>query len=92
MASVYVNQGDYSKALEWYGRALVGREKSLGKDHLETLASVNNIASVYVNEEDYSKALEWFCRALVVRVSGWSFPSDFSLPTSARPNHLSALL
>jgi hypothetical protein len=28
----------------------------------------------------------------VVSVSGWSFPSDFSLPVSARPYHSSALL
>jgi hypothetical protein len=64
MASVYVNQGDYSKALEWYGRVLVGRERPLVKD---TLTFVNNMASVYINEEDYSKGLKWFGRALVGR-------------------------
>jgi tetratricopeptide (TPR) repeat protein len=43
--AVYDNQGDYSKALEWYGRALAGREKSLGNDHPDTLTTVNNMAS-----------------------------------------------
>jgi tetratricopeptide (TPR) repeat protein len=56
-------QGDYSRALEWYGRALTGRGKSLGKDHPETLTTIN-MALVYDKQGDYSKALEWYGRAL----------------------------
>jgi tetratricopeptide (TPR) repeat protein len=47
MALVYESQGDYSKALEWYDRALAGKERSLGRDHPSTLTTVNNMASVY---------------------------------------------
>jgi hypothetical protein len=32
LAGVYFAQGDYGKALKCYGRALAGREKSLGRE------------------------------------------------------------
>jgi tetratricopeptide (TPR) repeat protein len=40
MALVFNNQGQYEKALKWYGRALDGREKTLRKDHPSTLDTV----------------------------------------------------
>jgi hypothetical protein len=43
MAIVFKNQGQYEKTLEWYGRALDGYEKTLGKDHPGTLNTVHNI-------------------------------------------------
>jgi len=46
------------------GRALAGRENSLGKDHPDTLSTVNDMASVYSEQGDYNKALEWYGRAL----------------------------
>jgi tetratricopeptide (TPR) repeat protein len=55
MASVYDNQGDYSKALEWYIRALAGLEKSLGKDHPDTLTTINNMAWVYATKATTAK-------------------------------------
>jgi tetratricopeptide (TPR) repeat protein len=64
LAGVYDSQGDYSKALEWFGRALAGEERLLGRDHPLTLATVNNIALVYKNQGDYTKALELYDRAL----------------------------
>jgi tetratricopeptide (TPR) repeat protein len=42
MANVFYSQGEYSKALEWYQRALDSRENTLGKDHLDNLYTVNN--------------------------------------------------
>jgi len=53
MASVYHSQGDYSKALELYDRALAGIERSLGRDHPSTLIIVNNMAFVYNEQGDY---------------------------------------
>jgi tetratricopeptide (TPR) repeat protein len=64
LGGVYSAQGDYSRALEWYGRVLTGEEKSLGGDHPSTLTIVNNMALVYDKQGDYSKALEWYDRAL----------------------------
>jgi hypothetical protein len=57
MGLVYNKQDDYSRALEWFGRALIGLEKSLGKDHPDTLTTVNSMASVYNKLGDYNKAL-----------------------------------
>jgi tetratricopeptide (TPR) repeat protein len=64
MGIVFDNQGEYGKALEWYQRALDGKEKTLGKDHPSTLDTVNNMALVFSNQGEYGKALEWYQRAL----------------------------
>ena len=64
MAMVYVSQGEYTKALEWYQRALAAKEKSLGMDHPSTLDTVNNMANEYVSQGEYTKALELYQRAL----------------------------
>ena len=58
------------KALEWYQRALDGREKTLGKDHVAALGTVHNMAIVYKNQGDHGKALEWYQRALEGRARG----------------------
>jgi len=81
---VYTMQGDYSKALEWHGRALAGREKSLGKDHPDTLNTVNNMALVYENQGGYGKALEWYGRALagLEKSLGKDHPSTVSTASS----------
>jgi len=65
LARVYFRQGNYSKALEWYDRSLAGLEKSLGRDHPNTLTTVYHIALVYETQGHYSKALELYDRALV---------------------------
>jgi tetratricopeptide (TPR) repeat protein len=64
MAEVFFNQGQYDKALEWHGRALDGRERSLGKDHPQTLNTLNAMAEVFSIQGQYDKALEWYQRAL----------------------------
>jgi tetratricopeptide (TPR) repeat protein len=64
MGTVFNGQGEYGKALEWYRRALDGREKTLGKDHPDTLETVHNMASVFDGKGEYGKALEWYRRAL----------------------------
>ena len=63
MASVFDNQGQYAKALEWYERALAGRQ-ALGVDHPRTLSTVHSMALVFGNQGQYAKALEWYERAL----------------------------
>ena len=57
--------GGYEKALEYYERALKGREKTLGKTHPDTLSTVMNIANVYNDGmKDCEKAEELYRRAL----------------------------
>ena len=56
---VYINRGDYDKALEYFKQALEIREKSIGKAD-----SYNNIGIVYNNRGNYDKALEYLKQAL----------------------------
>ena len=77
IADIYDSQGDYSKALEWYEKALAIKEKVLGKEHPSTATTYNNIAGVYESQGDYPKALEWCEKALAVseKVLGKEHPS-----------------
>jgi len=81
---VYDNQGDYRKALEWYGRALAGMENSLGRDHPDTLTAVNNMALVYDKQGEYSKALEWYGRALAGREKSLGKEHPSTVSTASR--------
>ncbi|KAL7269137.1 hypothetical protein RUND412_008210 [Rhizina undulata] len=63
----YYHQGQYDEALEYYQRALAGREKALGKDHPDTLNTVNNMARVFSHQGQYDEALKLHQQALVAR-------------------------
>jgi len=66
IAKIYESQGDYAKALEWYGKALAIKEKVLGNEHPSTATTYNNIAFVCSCQGDYEKALEWYGKALMI--------------------------
>jgi hypothetical protein len=55
--------GDAAEALPLFRRALEGRERVLGKEHPETLASVNNLAGCLQALGDVAEALPLFRRA-----------------------------
>lgn len=57
----------YDKALDWHGRALAGRQRTLGEDHPDTLTLISEIASTYSSQGKWDKALEWHGRALAGR-------------------------
>jgi len=59
-------QGEYGKALEYFGLALVVWEKVLGREHPSTAATYNNMAVVYNDQGEYGKALEYHGLALAV--------------------------
>jgi tetratricopeptide (TPR) repeat protein len=61
---VYDNKGDYDIALEYYEKALVIREKILGKKHPDTANIYNNIAEVYRSQGNYNSALELYQKSL----------------------------
>ncbi|RVD86093.1 uncharacterized protein DFL_004387 [Arthrobotrys flagrans] len=67
IALVFNNQGNYDEVMQWYERALTGREKALGKDHPLTLSTVNDIAGVFDNQGNYDEARQWCERALAGR-------------------------
>jgi pentatricopeptide repeat protein len=47
IADVYSNQGEYTKALKWFQKALTVCEKVLGKEHPDTVITYNNITVIY---------------------------------------------
>jgi tetratricopeptide (TPR) repeat protein len=71
---------EYLQALEWYQKALVIREKVLGKEHPDTATICNNIAGVYNKQGKYAQALEWYLKALNIneKVLGKAHPSTAS--------------
>ena len=66
MAGVYQAQGEYEKALEYYGKALEIVESVFGSDHPNTATTYNNMAGVYQAQGEYGKALEYYGKALDV--------------------------
>ena len=67
IGQVYYSQGDYTKALEYYFKALDIKEKVLGKEHPSTATSYNNIGGGYYSQGDYTKALEYLQKAFDIR-------------------------
>jgi tetratricopeptide (TPR) repeat protein len=57
---------NYSKALEYYERALSIYLKTLGEDHSTTAATYVDIGYAKCEMGNYSKALEYYERALSI--------------------------
>ncbi len=64
MAGVFWAQGDYEKALSYYGKALAIKERVLGTEHPSTATTYNNMAGVFWAQGDYEKALDYYRKAL----------------------------
>ncbi|MDR0868356.1 MAG: toll/interleukin-1 receptor domain-containing protein, partial [Planctomycetota bacterium] len=60
-------QGDYTKSLTWYYKALAIYEKVFGTEHPLTATTYNNIATDYQYQGAYVKALEWYYTVLAIR-------------------------
>lgn len=65
IAYVYDNQGDITKALEYFHKSLTIREEI--KDKAGTAQSLNNIGVIYKKKGDAARALEYFQKGLVIR-------------------------
>ncbi|KAK6500012.1 hypothetical protein TWF481_010371 [Arthrobotrys musiformis] len=63
IALVFYNQGKHDEAMQWYERALSGKEKAFGRDHPSTLNTVNNIALVFDNQGKHDEAMKLYWRA-----------------------------
>lgn len=48
-----------------YQRALIGREKALGSDHISILSTVNNLGILYKNQGKLTEAESMYQRALL---------------------------
>ena len=77
IGSVYIEQGNYVKALEYSEKDLAISEHVLGTDHPEMASTYNNLAKMYRAQGDYGKALKYHGKALTVseRVLGPDHPN-----------------
>ena len=57
---LYLNQGKLAEAEQMYQRALQGREKALGAEHMSTLDTVNNLGILYRNQGKLAEAEQMF--------------------------------
>lgn len=67
LASVYAEQDDYEKALEYYGKALAIHERVLGTEHPDTASTYNNMANMYCTQGAYNKALRYYRKTVAIR-------------------------
>ena len=63
--SIYDNQGDIPKALEYYHESLRIYENLKDKDGIALL--LNNIGYIYDNQKEYTKSLDYYFRSLKIR-------------------------
>ncbi|CAJ2505652.1 Uu.00g130460.m01.CDS01 [Anthostomella pinea] len=61
---LYSDQGKLNEAEEMYQRALQGKEKLLGPNHISTLDTVNNLGNLYSDQDRLKEAEEMYQRAL----------------------------
>ncbi|CAF1615499.1 unnamed protein product [Rotaria magnacalcarata] len=66
MSTVYVNMGEYLKAVEFHEKSIKIREISLPPNHPDLAISYNNIGSVYDSMDECSKALSYLEKALSI--------------------------
>ena len=80
VARFYLDAGRYSDAEPLFRRALEGNERVLGKEHPDTLSSLNNLAELLRMKGDYAEAEPIYRRALEAkeRVLGKEHPSTLS--------------
>lgn len=63
IASIYMEMGDYQKALEYYDKVQKIDETVLGLEHSQTAVTYNGIALVYFSMGNYTEALEYYGKA-----------------------------
>jgi tetratricopeptide (TPR) repeat protein len=61
---LYASQSKLKEAEEMYQRALQGKEKALGANHISTLNTVNNLGNLYIDQGKLKEAEEMYQRAL----------------------------
>ncbi|VFM96607.1 MAG: Tetratricopeptide repeat-containing protein, partial [Candidatus Kentron sp. G] len=88
LALLYQEQGRYGEAEPLYQQALAASESVLGKEHPQTLGSLNNLAGLYRDQGRYGEADPLYQRALAAyeRVLGQEHPN-----TLASLNNLAGL-
>ncbi|MEJ7680986.1 MAG: tetratricopeptide repeat protein [Segetibacter sp.] len=66
MAGIYMEMGQYDKALQLYQQTLAIRKKLLGEEHIEYIAVLRSMADLYYNMGQYEKALRFNEQVLAI--------------------------
>ncbi|KAK6614281.1 NB-ARC and TPR domain protein [Botrytis cinerea] len=64
LGNLYSDQGKLAEAEEMYLRALEGKEKAFGLDHISTLNTINNLGILYFDQGKLAEAEETYLQAL----------------------------
>ncbi len=67
LAFLLYHTGEYKKAEGLFEKAMLIREKVLGKEHPDTATSYNNLAGAYKNQGKYKEAEELYKKAMLIR-------------------------
>ena len=67
-AQYYMEQGDYPRALEYYGKSLDIQLVKLGADHLRVATTYGDMAKVYKSQRDYRQALKYYRMSLDIQL------------------------
>jgi Tfp pilus assembly protein PilF len=65
-SDIVIDAGRYSSAAQWWREALEAVEASLGPDHPDTAASLNNLALLLRDQGDLVGARPLYERALAI--------------------------
>ena len=69
LGTSHYSLGDYSKAIEYYEKALEIRINTLGENHPDIAGSYNNLGIAYRSLGDYGKAIEYHEKALEIGIN-----------------------
>ena len=64
MAFLLTDQGKFEEAEKIYLRAIAGKTKAFGSNHISTLETVNALGYLYTEQREFKKAEETFLHAL----------------------------
>nr|POF13599.1 nephrocystin-3 [Quercus suber] len=64
LGQLYADQGKLDQAEQMYDRALRGKERALGPDHISTLQTISSLGLLYVDQGQLDQAERMYERAL----------------------------
>ena len=82
LGRLYKDQGKLAEAEQMYKRALQGKEKAWGPEHMSTLNTVNNLGNLYADQGKLVEAEHMYQRALQGKEKAWGPEHTSTLDTA----------